>query len=414
MEFTGLDTITNHKTDDRKLFLLHDCVQQSNAIFAHSADIMKPMLPYLLQKDHASNSYWSLTVPTAAHSRVSICFHTFKVFHLTHSGIRLMQSVTCWIFIWQTAERLKTCHLHFRMRWGWSFLCPTSFHPWTNLARLFSSKYSDKIKICRFSQQCMNPCTSYLMRHASLFFAPQWSLKMIPKGHQCVLYLSDYKICLQEPWEKKNLCLKTQVLNHGFLVYFVVYHKLLKLVTDGLLMHFVNHKMKSNDGRGHKSVTVWCEGTVTASLYFKLHAPTKYVAAAGNITNTCKRNWNEKVNCSQLHIHTWYWNDMRKLVHSLSEHSTWSENKTWFKVIPAIHFVLHWYTALICLLYVGHPFQMDSLILQCWKVSRQTTHILTSTMWLSEMRFHSRGTHVMYKLLSHNPSKQATVLAAQD
>jgi len=29
MEFTGLDTITNHKTDDRKLFLLHDCVQQS-------------------------------------------------------------------------------------------------------------------------------------------------------------------------------------------------------------------------------------------------------------------------------------------------------------------------------------------------------------------------------------------------
>jgi len=28
-EFTGLDTITNHKTDERKLFLLHDCVQQS-------------------------------------------------------------------------------------------------------------------------------------------------------------------------------------------------------------------------------------------------------------------------------------------------------------------------------------------------------------------------------------------------
>jgi len=47
------------------------------AIFAHSADIMKLMLPYLLHKVHASNSHWCLTVPTAAHSRVSICFHTW-------------------------------------------------------------------------------------------------------------------------------------------------------------------------------------------------------------------------------------------------------------------------------------------------------------------------------------------------
>ena len=152
---------------------------------------------------------------------------------------------------------------------------------------------------------------------------------------------------------------------HGFLVCFVVYHKLLKLVMDELLMHFVSHKMKSNDGRGHKSVTEWWEDTVTASLYFKLQKPVKYAAAAGNITNTCKKSWNEKV---KLHIHTWHWNNMRKLVHSLSEHSTWSENKTWLIVIPAVHFVLHWYTALICLFNVRHPFQIDSLILQCWRV----------------------------------------------
>jgi len=134
---------------------------------------------------------------------------------------------------------------------------------------------------------------------------------MIPKGHQCVQYLSDCRICLQEQWEKKNSYLKTQVLNHGFLVCFAVYHKLLKLVMDKLLMHFVNRKLKSNDGRGHKSVTEWCASTVTASLYFKLPpTPVKYVAAAGNITNTCKRNWNEKVNSSQLHIHTRYWNNM--------------------------------------------------------------------------------------------------------
>jgi len=140
---------------------------------------------------------------------------------------------------------------------------------------------------------------------------------MIPKGHQCVQYLSDYKTFLQEPWEKKNLCLETQVLNHGFLVCFAVYHKLLKLVTDKILMRFVNRKMKSNDGRGHKSVTGWCEGTVTASFYCKLQTtPVKYVTAARNITNTCKRNWNEKFNCSQLHIHTWYWNNTRKLLHS--------------------------------------------------------------------------------------------------
>ena len=55
-------------------------------------------------------------------------------------------------------------------------------------------------------------------------------------------------------------------------------------------MHFVNQKMKSNEGRGHKSVTACCEGTVTASLYFGLQTPVKYAAAAGNITNTCKRS----------------------------------------------------------------------------------------------------------------------------
>lgn len=59
---------------------------------------------------------------------------------------------------------------------------------------------------------------------------------------------------------------------------------------DELLMNFVNHKTKSNDGKGNKSVTEWCDGTVTASFYFKLKTPLKYVAAAGNITNTCKRN----------------------------------------------------------------------------------------------------------------------------
>jgi hypothetical protein len=33
---------------------------------------------------------------------------------------------------------------------------------------------------------------------------------------------------------------------------------------------------------------------------------------------------------------------------------------------------------------------------------------------IADVRFHSRVTHIMIKLLSHNPSKQATVLAAQD
>ena len=55
-------------------------------------------------------------------------------------------------------------------------------------------------------------------------------------------------------------------------------------------MYFVNHNKKSNDGRGNKSVTEWRDGTATASLYFKLKTPLKYVSAAGNITNTCKRN----------------------------------------------------------------------------------------------------------------------------
>ena len=79
-------------------------------------------------------------------------------------------------------------------------------------------------------------------------------------------------------------------MNNGFLVCSVVYHKLLKLVMDELLMYFVNHNKKSNDGRGNKSVTEWRDGTATASLYFKLKTPLKYVSAAGNITNTCKRN----------------------------------------------------------------------------------------------------------------------------
>ena len=71
-------------------------------------------------------------------------------------------------------------------------------------------------------------------------------------------------------FEKASLELRIPCL------FFVVYHKLLKLVMDELLLQFVNHKMKSNDGRGHKSVTEWCVGTAIASLYFKLQTPVKY------------------------------------------------------------------------------------------------------------------------------------------
>ena len=139
------------------------------AIFAHTADIMKPMLPYLLHKVHASNSYWCLTVPTAAHSTVSICFHTFKVFHLTHSGIRLMQMQ---VAEFSSYKLQVTCHnmspaFHNEMRM--ELLCPTSLHPWTNLARLFSWKHSDKIKFRRFHKTVWIavPHTSWDMHHFS-------------------------------------------------------------------------------------------------------------------------------------------------------------------------------------------------------------------------------------------------------
>jgi hypothetical protein len=79
-------------------------------------------------------------------------------------------------------------------------------------------------------------------------------------------------------------------MDHGSLVCFAIYHNLLKLTMHKLLTHLVNQKMKSNDSRGHKSVTKWHDGTVTASLYFKLKTPAKYTAAAANITNTCKGN----------------------------------------------------------------------------------------------------------------------------
>jgi len=90
-QWNSLDLIplltTKQMTESRSSFTI---ASNRAAIFAHSADIMKPMLPHLLHEVHASNSYWCLTVPTAAHSMVSICFHNFKVFHLTQSGIRLM------------------------------------------------------------------------------------------------------------------------------------------------------------------------------------------------------------------------------------------------------------------------------------------------------------------------------------
>jgi len=151
------------------------------AIFAHSADNMKSLLPHLLHKVHASNSHWCLTVPTAAHSRVSICFHTFKVFHLTHS-LRYMAHahISYWIFILQTAEHLTTCHLHFRMRWGWSLLCSTRLHPWINLACLFSSKYSDKIHRFHNNVWIAVPHTSCNMHHFSLLLSEL--SKWYPKG----------------------------------------------------------------------------------------------------------------------------------------------------------------------------------------------------------------------------------------
>lgn len=82
MEFIGLDDTTTTTKQ-----MIESCSSWS-AILAHSADIMNPLLPHLLHTVHASNLYWCLTVPTAAQSRISIYFHTFKVFHLLHPGIR--------------------------------------------------------------------------------------------------------------------------------------------------------------------------------------------------------------------------------------------------------------------------------------------------------------------------------------
>jgi hypothetical protein len=201
---------------------------------------MKPLLPHLLHKVHASNSYWCPTVPTAARSMVSICFHTFKVFHLTHSDIRLMQM--------QGAEfssyKLQNISQHATCISQWDE-DPISLHPWTILACLFSSKYSDKIKIRRFHNNVWIavPHTPWDMQHFSLLLSEvsRW----YPKGINVWSIFQTRKFASK----KKYLCLKTQVLNYGFLVCFVVYHKLLKMVMDELLMHFVNHNMKSNDGR---------------------------------------------------------------------------------------------------------------------------------------------------------------------
>jgi hypothetical protein len=65
------------------------------AIFAHSVDIMKPMLPHLLHTVYVSNSHWWHAVPTAAHNRVSICFHTFKV-SIWHTLFIAHANAGCW------------------------------------------------------------------------------------------------------------------------------------------------------------------------------------------------------------------------------------------------------------------------------------------------------------------------------
>jgi hypothetical protein len=109
-------------------------------------------------------------------------FSHFQGFSLDSLWYKAHANVSCWIFILQTAEHLTTCHLHFTMRWGRSFLCPTSLHPWTNLACLFSSKYSDKLKIRRFHNNVWIavPHTSCDMHHFSLLLSEVW--KQYPKG----------------------------------------------------------------------------------------------------------------------------------------------------------------------------------------------------------------------------------------
>jgi hypothetical protein len=93
------------------------------AIFPHTADIMKPMLPHLLHTQYMLLTHTDTLLCLQLHTVGSQSVFTLSRFsHLTHSGIRLMQmeDAECSSYMLQNilyaTEHLTTCHLHFRMR----------------------------------------------------------------------------------------------------------------------------------------------------------------------------------------------------------------------------------------------------------------------------------------------------------
>jgi hypothetical protein len=222
------------------------------------------MLPHLLHTVYASNSFWWLAVPTAARNRISICFHTFKVFiwlTLVYSSCKC-RLLNFHLILCTTAHHMPTAfQSEMRMKLSLSHKSPP-FR--TNLACLISSQYSDIFipTICIFdiNVRITLPHTSGNMHHFSLLLS-QVS-KSYPKDVNACIIFQTIKFSSKNH-ERNKILFETQALNHGFFVS-AVYHKLLKLVTEELLMW--HDQMSWNDSGGHKSVTEQREAPPTASL----------------------------------------------------------------------------------------------------------------------------------------------------